>query len=231
MIRALRSRAAQSAPDAGITLIELIVASVVSLLMLTIVSATFIQIAKLTASAQSTRVATGVAWTVMDELSGVVRQGTQVDTSSTATEGAVLAGSTPNALVIDAYVNAAVAGGQPTIAPTRVTFGVNASGYLTEQRVLGVAAGGYYAFTGTPTSRTVNGPLVTTGAGNALFTYYAGGTVLVPGSTGLTADQAGQVTAVGITVTVASAGTAGPDPVRLVNTITMPNLAILNGGS
>jgi Tfp pilus assembly protein PilW len=230
-MRAVRARAAEERAEAGITLVELIVASFITLMMLTIIGTMFIQIAKLGANAQSTKNATGVAWTVMNELAAVVRQGTQVDTSSTVTEGAVVAGSSPTSLVIDTYADAAVVGAQPTIAPTQVTFSVNGAGYLTEKRVGGVLRSGYYDFTATTTatSRVVNGPILTTGTdSDALFVYYAGTARLAPGSTGLTAAQASQVTAVGLNVTVANTSS---DPVRLVNTITMPNIAIVNGGS
>jgi Tfp pilus assembly protein PilW len=227
----VRTRRRQD-PEAGITLVELIVAGFISAVVLTIAAGMFVQITKLTANAQSTKDATGVAWTVMNELAGVVRQGTQVTTSSTVTEGAVIAGSTPNSLTIDANSNATVVSGQASIAPTRVTFAVNSAGYLTEQRIDGVLSSGYYGFTGSGTTRSVNGPILTTGTGTAaLFVYYAGSTQVVPASGGLTADQASTVTAVALTVTVANTVSSGSDPVQLINTITMPNIAIVNGGS
>lgn len=231
MIRALRRRASDERSDAGLSLVELLVASFISMLMLALISTMFIQITRLTGSAQSTKDATGVAWTVTNEISAVVRQGTQVDTSATVTEGAVVAGSTSSSLVIDAFVDAAVAGGQPTIAPTQVTFRVS-GGYLTEQRVVGVLTNGYYTFTGAGTTRTVAGPNLTTGtAAYPLFVYKAGTTPIVPGATGLSASDAAQVTAVGINVIVTKSVAGGSDTVRLVNLITMPNLAIVNGGS
>lgn len=232
MIRAIRARAVREGSDAGLSLIELLAASFISLLMLTLVGGMFVQITRLTANGQSTKNATGIAWTVTNELSNVIRQGTQVATSGTATEGAVIAGSTSTSLILDAYADSTVTAGQATIAPTRVTFTVNASGYLVEQRVVGTLSGGYYGFTGTGVTRTVNGPILTTGTGaNALFVYSAGSTTITPGGTGLTAAQASSITAVTINVSVANTIATGSDVVQLTNTITMPNVAIVNGGS
>lgn len=219
--------------DAGVSLVELLVASTISVLLLTLIGAMFIQITKATSDGRTTRSSTGVAWTVLDEISRVVRQGTQVMTSATATEGAVLAGSTPTSLTIDTNSNATVTAGQAAIAPTRVTFSVNASGYLVEQRTAAVLTSGYFAFTATPTTRIVNGPILTTGTGtDALFVYSdADGDPIVPATTGLTAAQAAQVTSVTVNVAVANTLSTGSAPVRLTNQITMPNIAIVNGGS
>lgn len=236
MIATVRARVIRGDADAGISLVELLVASFISLLMLGLVGTMFVEITKLTANGQSTKNATGVAWTVLNELSSVTRQGTQVPTSATVTEGAVIAGSTASTLVLDTNANATVAPGQATIAPIRVTFTVDASGNLVEQRLVGTMTGGYYAFTGTPTSRTVNGPILTTGTGtNALFVYYTGTssalTPITPGSGGLTSAQAAQVISVGLNVSVANTISTGSDPVLLTDKVMFPNVAIVNGGN
>lgn len=236
MIAAIHARVVREDSDGGMSLIELLVASFISLLMLGLVGTMFVEITKLTANGQSTKNATGVAWTVLNELSSVIRQGTQVPTSATVTEGAVIAGSTPTTLILDANANAAVAPGQAAIAPIRVTFTVDASGNLVEQRLVGTMTGGYYAFTGATTSRTVNGPILTTGTGtNALFVYYTGSSsALTPvtlGSGGLTSAQAAQVISVGLNVTVANTISTGSDPVVLTDQVMFPNVAIVNGGN
>ena len=236
MIRAIRSRVLSEGVDTGITLIELLVASVISVIMLGLVGSMFIEITRLTANSQSTKNATAVAWTVLNEISDVSRQGTPVATSASVTEGAVIAGSTSTSLMLDSNVNATVAPGQATIAPTRVTFTVDGSGNLVEQRLVGTMTGGYYAFTGTPTSRTVNGPIQTTGTGtNALFVYYTGTAAslvpITPAAAGLTSAQAAQVISVGINISVANSISSGPDPVVLTDQVMFPNVAIVNGGN
>jgi hypothetical protein len=227
MIRTVRARLHGDDHDAGFSLVELIAASFISLLMLTLVGTMFVQITRLSANAQSTKTATGVASTVMNEVAGVVRQGTQVATAAGATEGGVILGSTSSTLIVDSYAGAFVTPGQATVAPTRVTFSVNGSGYLVEQRVAGALAGGYYGFAGTATSRTVNGATGLT----LQYTYLAGATTVTPAGTGLTAAQAATVTAVTVTVTAPNTVSTGSDPVQLINQVTMPNIAIVNGGS
>ena len=97
-------------------------------------------------------------------------------------------------------------------------------------RILAVT-NGYVSFATTATTRTVNGPLLTTATTTPLFTYTDGdGDAVVPGGSGLTQAQALTVAAVTVTVTVANSESTGPDPVQLVNQVTMPNIAIVNGG-
>lgn len=227
MIRAIRARMHRNDPDAGFSLVELLVASFVSLLMLSLIGVMFAQITRLSANAQSTKTATGVASTVMTEVAGVVRQATQVTTAAGVTEGGVVLGSTSSTLIVDTYAGATVTPGLASIVPTQVTFTVNGSGNLLEQRVLGALAGGYYGFSGTSTTRTVNGATgLTVG-----YVYLAGSTPVTSASTGLTAAQAATVTAVTVTVTASNTVSTGSDPVQLVNQVTMPNIAIVNGGS
>jgi hypothetical protein len=228
VILAVRARLHGEDAQAGFSLPELIAASFVSLLMLTLVGAMFTQITRLSANAQSTKTATGIASTVMNEVAGVVRQATQVTTAAGTTQGGVVAGSTASTLVVDTYGGATVTPGQSAIAPTQVTFSVNGAGYLVEQRAVGVLTGGYYGFaTGAPTSRAVNGATgLTVGYG-----YLAGTATVTPATTGLTAAQAATITAVTVTVTAPNTVSTGSDPIQLVNRVTMPNIAIVNGGS
>ena len=232
IVRALRSRLHGHPEDreAGVALVELIVAMFVTLIMLTLIARLFAQVMNASTDNQSTREGIGVAGTVMDEMTRVIRQGARVSTSQTTSEGAVLAGSTATSLTIDSFVDAAVAPSQAAISPTRVVFSVDSRGNLLEQRYAGTVAGGYVSFSSTATTRTVNGPL-TTDPSNPMFAYADGtGTAVLPGAGGLTAMQANSVASVTVTVTVANTLSTGDDPVQLTNEVTMPNIAILNGG-
>jgi hypothetical protein len=231
--------------DEGISVVELLVATVVSTMLLSLVAAMFVQITRVTGDGQSTQKATGIASTVMTEVAGVVRQATQVATSSTATEGAVVggvssvcagaSGSTSTCLIVDTYSNVTVAPSQQGVAPVRVVFSVSGTGNLVEKRYNAVLAGGYYGFATSPvlSTRTVGGPVDVTGTGtSALFVYWdASGTQVDPGAGGLTAAQAATVTDVTVNVSVTNPLSRGADPVLLSNRIAMPNVAIVNGGS
>ena len=230
-----RARRPNEDPEAGLTLVELIVASTIGLLLLSLMATMFLQISRTVADAQRTKAATGVAWNVSDETTRVIRQGVRVTTSSSTTEGAVVAGSSPTSLLIDSNVDATVVPAQGSIAPTRVSFSVNAAGHLVEGRRPSTLTSGYFAF-GTETTRVVNGPISTAGTGtDALFVYWTGPNdapvQVVPSSGGLTAGQAIQVNAVTVNVTVDNVLSTGSDPVRLTNKVTMPNIAIVTGGN
>lgn len=168
--------------DEGISVVELLVASVVSIMLLSLIAAMFMQITRVTGDGQSTQKASGTASTVMTEVAGVVRQATQVATSSTTTEGAVVggvsnvcagaSGSTSTCLIVDTYSNVTVAPSQQSVAPVRVVFSVNGSGNLLETRYNAVSAGGYYGFATAQilSTRTVGGPVDTTGTTTTAIT-------------------------------------------------------------
>ena len=227
----IRRRFRHRSDDDGIALIELIVSMVVTLIMLTLIARMFAQVTNAAGDNQHTRAGIGVAGTAMDEITRVIRQGARVSTSSTTTEGAVLAGSTGTALSIDSYVDATIVGGQSAVAPTRVAFSVDGSGNLNETRYAGSVSNGYVSFSSTAVNRIVNGPVLTSSGSTTLFAYTDGdGAAVVPGSSGLTQAQALSVAAVTVTVTVTNVLSSGSDPVQIVNQVTMPNIAIVNGG-
>jgi type II secretory pathway pseudopilin PulG len=227
----LRARLAREEGESGVALVELMVSMVVMLIMLTLIARMFTQVMFAADDNVTTRSGVGVASTVIDEVTRVVRQGARVSTSQTTSEGAVLAGSTATSLSVDSFVDAIVAPGQAAISPTRVVFSVDGSGNLVEQRYAGTVSGGYTTFSSTATSRTVNGPITTAAPAAPLFAYRDGsGAAVVPGSSGLTSAQAIAVASVVVTVTVKNALSRGDDPVVITNEVTMPNIAILNGG-
>lgn len=236
----------RSGNDEGISLVELLVAAVITTMLLSLVAAMFIQITKVTGDGRNTQKATGIASTVMTEVAGVVRQATRVSTSSSTTEGAVVggvdsvcgpltSGSTSTCLIVDTYSNVTVAPSQSDVPPVRVVFSVNGAGNLIETRYAAALVSGYYGFGTAPvaSSRTVGGPIEVAGTGtNALFVYWdAAGSQVVPGAAGLTAGQAATVTGVTVNVSVTNRLSRGGDPVLLTNRIAMPNVAIVNGGS
>jgi type II secretory pathway pseudopilin PulG len=217
--------------DEGIALIELIVSMVVMLIMLTLIARMFAQVTNAADDNQHTRSGIGIAGTAMDEITRVIRQGARVNTSVTATEGAVLAGSTSTSLSIDSYVDSTIVAGQAAVAPTRVVLSVDASGNLNEARYAGTVTNGYVSFSSTSVDHIGNGPILTASGTTPLFAYTDGdGAAIVPGSSGLSQAQALRVAAVTVSVTVTNALSSGDDPVQLVNQVTMPNIAIVNGG-
>ncbi|MGN6742083.1 MAG: PulJ/GspJ family protein [Amnibacterium sp.] len=207
--------------DGGYSLVELLVAMMVTGVVLAICGTFFANVARLTAAANTSRIATGQAALAIDAISAVVRVAADNPTSSTNTDPAVVSGS-PTSLTVTAWTNT-----DPTNpVPSQVTFTLGADGYLTATTIAGVASNGYFGFTGAVTTHRVAGPFVTSGAA-PFFSYIdnTGALLLLSGGT-LSVDQRNAVTFISVTPTVAHTDAAGQnDPVVVSSAIGMPNLA------
>ena len=221
-------RALREAPESGVTLIELVVAASILTLVLGMVSALFINISRTTNDARASRSAMGSAQTSMYELRRVLRVATD-NTVAGGTDPAVVSGSASSLTVyafVDVNTTATPSTTVPSPQPSKVAFSVNAAGNLVETRTLGAWDGTYWTFGGTPTSRTLPGPLVIDGA-KPLFAYSdALNNPLTPDPTvGLSATQRAAVASVTVTTTVPNTSFNGAaDPVQLTNTIGLTNL-------
>ena len=215
---ALRRRLGPAA-EAGVSLVELIVTMMVTGIVLTIVAAMFINVAKVTADANGTNTRTSVAANVMNEMSKVIRTAANNATASSEDPDPAIVSGTASALTVYSYVDTS-----PTApAPTKVTFRVDTSGNVWEDRIAGAASGSYWVFTGTATSRNLGAPITSAG----LFTYLdQAGQAVVPGGTGLTLAQRNTISSIKVTVTIANNPTLGSDPIVIVNTVGMPNLLL-----
>lgn len=213
--------------DAGVSLIEIMVAAALLSLVLGIVGTLFINISRTTGDARTTRSAMGVAQTTMNELRRVVRVATDNPVAGGAVDPA-LVGAGASALTLYSFtdVPSTVSPSSPSSpAPVQVAFTVDAGGNLVETRTPATWNAGYWVFTGASTTRTLPGPLVTTGP-VPLFTYLdPTGAAVVPASGGLTAAQRAAVASVTITTTVATTTQRGTaDLVVLTDTVGMTNL-------
>ncbi|MBX3099273.1 MAG: prepilin-type N-terminal cleavage/methylation domain-containing protein [Salinibacterium sp.] len=208
-------------PDSenGVSLVELIVTMMVTGIVLTIVAAMFVNVAKVTADANGTNTRSSVAANVMNEMSKVIRVAANNATASSEDPDPAIVAGTASTLTVYSYVDTS-----PTApAPTKVTFRVDANGNVWEDRVAGAASGSYWTFTGTSTSRNLGAPITAT----TLFTYLdQGGQTVVPGGTGLTLAQRNSVASIKVTVTIANTPTLGSDPIVIINTVGMPNLLL-----
>jgi len=212
-------RRLRSGSEAGVSLVELIVTIMITGVVLSIVAAMFINVAKVTADANGTNRRSSIAANVMNEVSKAIRTAANNATASSPDADPAIVSGTQSALTLYSYVDTS-----PTApAPTKVTFRVDANGDVWEDRVAGSASGSYWAFTATATSRNLGGPVSTTG----LFTYLdQNNAEVVPGSTGFTLAQRNMISSVKVTVTIANAPTLGSDPIVIVNTVGMPNLLL-----
>lgn len=205
------------------SLTELLVAMVITAIALTIVGNFFVAVVETTAVTRTTRVATGTAANALDELGRVIRVAADNPTSASGVADPGIVAGTANSLTVISYIDTDPMASAPV--PSMVAFAVDGRGNLIETRTAGVKqVSGYWAFTGPVTTRTIPGPISTTGT---MFAYTADdGTPVVPGTGGLTLAQRQSIETVTITVTVPNAGRAGSDPVQLTTAATMINLSL-----
>lgn len=202
--------------ESGFTLIELLVAMMLTGMVMTMGATFYVNVAKSTATARTTRDAMGQTSLAVNAVRNAVTMASDNPVSATATTPAVNAG-TSTSLTLTSYSNTVAA----LPAPSLVTFSLDASGWLTETRQTGVvAASGYWTFTGATTSRRVAGPFIL-GSGTPFFSYVdSTGAVIALGGTGLATADLSKVAFVRVTAKVANRAVSGSsDPVVTTTSI------------
>jgi prepilin-type N-terminal cleavage/methylation domain-containing protein len=205
----------------GMSLMELIVAIMVTSIVLAIVGSMFVNVAKITSNSSATTTRTGTAANVMNEISTVIRPAVNNPVAGNDDADPAIVSGTALALTIYSFVDASPA----APAPTKVAFRIDAQGNVVEDRWTAVASGAFWVFTGTVFTRTLGGPVQSPAGTDPLFVYLDDlGAVLTPGTSGLTLAQREAVASVRVTVNIANQPTTGSDPIVVVNTFGMPNL-------
>lgn len=211
--------------DSGLTIVELMVSMLITSMVLAMIAAMFINVAKITSVANATTQSSSIAGNTMDELVEVIRTATTNAVAASPDPDPALVSATTTALTIYSFVDAAPA----APAPSKVTFRFDSSGYLIEDRITATDSNGYWAFSGAVVSRTLGGPMDLTG-GDPFFTYLnSAGDALAPGS-GLTLTQRKLVSSIRVSIRITNP-TATSDPIIVINTIGMPNLKITRTGT
>jgi Tfp pilus assembly protein PilW len=220
----LRNRLAS---QEGMSIMELIVAIMVTSIVLAIVGTMFVNVVKVTSNSSATTTRTGTAANVMNEISTVIRPAVNNPIAGGDADPAIVSG-TPLALTIYSFVDASPS----APAPTKVAFRIDAQGNVVEDRWAAVASGGFWVFTGTVFTRTLGGPVQSPTGTDPLFVYLDDtGAVLTPGTSGLTLLQRAAAASVRVTVNIANEPTTGSDPIVVVNTFGMPNLKASRAGN
>lgn len=209
------------ADESGFTLVELLVAMLLTGMVMAMAGTFFVNVARSTAASRATRDAMGQTSLAVNAIRNTVTMASDNATSATATMPAVNAG-TATSLTVTSYSN--TVGTVP--APSLVTFALDASGYLTETRQAGVVAStGFWVFSGTSTSRRVAGPFML-GSGTPFFSYVdSSGAVITPGGSGLATAELPRVAFVRVTAKVAGKNLSGAsDPVVTTTSIGLTNV-------
>lgn len=228
MIRRLRARLARD--DRGLSLTELLVASMLTLLILAMVGTMFANTAQLTSNATQNRNSNTVASNIANELRTVIGLAVQVpQLGSTTPRPAVNSGSN-GTLVVYALVDVT---DPSNPAPTRVTFD-SSSGDLIESRCVGQYVSGFWSFSSCASSSTRNlGGVISapTGSQLPLFTYLDGtGGTLALSAGSLPSASLPLVASITVSVNVLAPGSETA-PVYLSSNIGMPNIGLQQGSS
>lgn len=185
MMRRLSRRLRTVDNDNGIGLVEILVASIIGLLLMTAVGAAFVNTVKVTNFTIQNRSSTQTAANAMQEIIEVTHLATPiaVNTAPPSTIPALVSGG-QTSLVIYSLVDVT---DPVTPAPSRVTFDIQA-GNLVDTRCVATLTSGFWTFTtcASTSKRTIAGTFVApTGTQNYLFTYLdANGNVLPLTGTG-----------------------------------------------
>jgi type II secretory pathway pseudopilin PulG len=212
--------------DAGISLAELLVTITIFGIMMAVVMGIFVSLTRATSLGQKTDGNVRQASNGMNEMSRIIRAGTNNPVQNAAPTPA-FGDASRESLTIFAFVNFT----DTTQRPIRVTFSIDTKRRLLETTTQATALGsGYWSFTGA-TSTSATRVIATAvapqqGADPALFTYLgADGTVIAPQASGsLLPTEWPLVAAVQVTLKVKNSSTSTDTGVTLQNTIGIPNL-------
>lgn len=225
MIRGIRARLAAADNEDGVTLVELIVAMIITGFVLALTASFFIQTTKVTTSSVQTGNSSAVASNAIYEISNVVHQATTIPQSGKAPMTGVTTASTQK-LVINSYVDVSTS---TTPAPTQVTFTVDGSGNLIEARCVAAASGSFWIFTScaSTSSRTIGGAIVAPVSPQLpLFTYLDSHGVAIPTVLGSVPPLSiPSIASIQVSVNVLAAGSKTA-PVYLTSNVGMPNIGL-----
>jgi Tfp pilus assembly protein PilW len=224
MIR--RLRAIRARRDAGLTMIELSVSTVLGLLIMTMVVTVFIQTTTITKTALQSRTSNDLASSAMQEMTNVIRLASNVTVANSSTPTPAIVSGTATKLVITSLINVTTPSDP---APTQVTFDTT-SGSLIESRCVATKASGVWVFSTCASTSTKNwgGPIVApTSDQNSPFVYLNGSgqaIALVNGS--LPSTALSTVASITVSVKVQTPGQTLNGAVYITANIGMTNLGL-----
>lgn len=207
------------AREDGLSLTELLVAAMLSVLVLALSAGIFAQTVRLTQASNTTQNSTRLASTAANALTQTIRMAVQLEVSGASPAPPVVAGTSSSLTIYSASDTSATAP-----APSRYTYSVTAEGTLVETRCTGTASGTTWTFAtcASTTTRSI-GPGLASGTGvTPLFQYYSGSTLVDPGTGSLTDAQRASIDSITVTVTAGSSTNASQrvvvsSPVSMLN--------------
>jgi len=224
----IRRRLEAAKGDEGITLIELMVASFLSLLIMVAVCSLFIMVAKQTVASQGTRLSTADASNIVNVVSTTIRASINNAVQGSDTPDPAVVSATPTSLVIISYTDA----GPSFQTPLQLRYQI-VGGRMTEDRWQPSIVNGYAVFpspTTTPYQSRTLGNVVVNTAAEPLFRYYdSKGVEQVPSAAGLSLTQRQATVSVAFDVKVLADNSQ--QVVEVQNNVGMPNVALSQNGN
>lgn len=224
--RVLPRMATVGARDAGLSLVELLVAMLLLGVFMTMISGLYVSASRSLGQARILTANTRQASNAMNEVARDIRAATENPVSGHPLADPALEEATPEALTLYAYVNLGMSAQQPV----KIRLALDADRRLIETRWASTAlAGGYFTFAATPLSSRILAETVAP-SGTALFGYRdsAGLPVLGAGGLGtlLTSTERRTVASINVTLTLQGSVTDARSAVTLKNTVGMPNITL-----
>lgn len=213
--------------EAGLTLIELVVAMGISSILITLIVTMFVSTTRSFNDQQGAIDNSRLASTAMNEVTRIVRAGTEIPVYGSTVNEAVFEYAGAEKIVMRSFIDAESA---TDPAPLKVQFARNAANELVETRWTAYHDHGtYWKFNTTSTyARTIARSLLAPSTATPLFRYYdKDGTQLVPAAgASLTATQIRNIASVQVTMQVQADGSGRVAPVTIQNMVGLPNLGV-----
>ena len=232
-MRYLKKRIAKD--ESGITLIELLVAVMLLGILLAVVASLYVSSLRSVALGRELTQNTKVASNAMNESARVIRAGTENPLTPPAVNAPAFVTAKKDDIVIYAYINLDSSEEQPQMIRLRVD---RTTGDYVESRWPATSvAGGRWTFPSNPcekagvpsgcsapTSRKTIASTIPASHGSVFRFFKKNGDEIVPPASGLSAADRLLVSSVKVTIVVQTSLTDDSNPVRLENTVGMPNL-------
>ena len=220
--------------DAGITLVELLVAMILLGIVSAIVVGLFVSGTRTAARSNAIAQSTGIASNAMNEISRVIRSSTDNPVAGSSTSTPPIIEAKSNSLTLFSNIDSSAV----AVTPQIVRFTLDSSGRILEERWKPTSSSnGYFIFPALTTvatsKRYIASSVLTPTAATPVFRYVVSPET-IPESAPLIAPTAGlsdavKLTVVGVVGLIRVDAAPGPNskPVVLENTVRLPTLGFL----
>lgn len=205
--------------DRGLTLIELLVAISLLAIVTTLITTMVVSVSQNFSRQESQQDSTNQAALAMQNVTRVIRAGTEIELSTTWQPAPVFSVAAPASLSLNAYVGV----DSTAQGPTRVSMTVNpASGELVETRYASSKSGGVWVYRSSPSRTRVIARDVTT---TAPFTYLRADGTALPARV-LSEDERREIAAVRVRIAVQTHANGDASLAEMDSVVSLPNLDV-----